>query len=234
LEAIISVEHLSYQYPDGTPALHDITFNLMPGEKVALIGANGAGKSSLLYQLNGILNGQGSVRVAGLEVKKPNLPRIRALVGLVFQDPDDQLFSPTVFEDVAFGPIHQGFNKEEVRRKVEEALATVKLPELSGRSPFHLSGGEKKRVAIATVLSMQPEILVLDEPTEGLDPRSRRELIDFLAELPQTMLIATHDLALAAQLTPRTLVLNQGTLVRDGETAGILADGDFLLENGLR
>ena len=234
MEAAITVEHLTFQYPDGTPALDDINFTLMPGEKVALIGPNGAGKSSLLYHLNGILSGQGSLRVAGLEVKKQNLPRIRALVGLVFQDPDDQLFSPTVYEDVAFEPIHQGFSREAVKEKVENALKTVQLPGFEDRVPYHLSGGEKKRVAIATVLSMQPEILMLDEPTEGLDPRSRRELITFLAELPQTMLIATHDLALAAQLTPGTLVLNQGKLVRDDSSTKILADAHFLLENRLR
>lgn len=234
MDAIITVEHLSFDYPDGKQALDDVSFAIMPGEKVSLIGPNGAGKSSLLYHLNGILTGKGNIQVAGLEVNKKNKGKIRALVGLVFQDPDDQLFSPTVYEDVAYGPIHQGASKDETRQKVEKALQTVHLPGFEERVPYHLSGGEKKRIAIATVLSMQPEILVLDEPTEGLDPRSRRELITFLAELPQTMLIASHDLPLAAQLTSRTIVLNEGRLVADGPSAAILADERLLLENGLR
>lgn len=234
VDPIIAVEHLSFAYPDGKKALDDVSFTIMCREKVSLIGPNGAGKSSLLYHLNGILTGKGSIYVAGLEVNKKNMGTLRARVGLVFQDPDDQLFSPTVYEDVAYGPIHQGYGKEEVRQKVEKALETVHLPGFQERVPYHLSGGEKKRIAIATVLSMQPEILVLDEPMEGLDPRSRRELIAFLAELPQTMLIATHDLPLAAQLTGRTIVLKEGRLVADGPSEAILADEPLLMENGLR
>ena len=234
MEHIIEISHLSYNYPDGKSALHDISLKVAPGEKIALIGANGAGKSTLLLHLNGILEGSGRVLINGMEVNKHNMGQIRASVGIVFQNPDDQLFSPTVFEDVAYGPIYQGFDKKTVQRKVEDALAAVHMAEYADRNPYHLSSGEKKRIAIATVLSMQPQILVLDEPTAGLDPRARRELIELMQELPQTILIATHDLPLAEQLTPRTILLNQGTIAADGQTASILTDQNLLEANGLR
>lgn len=234
MEHIIEISGLSYNYPDGKSALHDISLKVAPGEKIALIGANGAGKSTLLLHLNGILEGSGRVLIGKMEVNKQNMGQIRASVGLVFQNPDDQLFSPSVFEDVAYGPIYQGFDKKTVQGKVEDALAAVHMAEYADRSPYHLSSGEKKRIAIATVLSMQPQILVLDEPTAGLDPRARRELIELMQELPQTILIATHDLPLAEQLTPRTILLNQGTIAADGQTASILNDQGLLEANGLR
>ncbi|TAH53848.1 MAG: ATP-binding cassette domain-containing protein [Chloroflexota bacterium] len=229
----IDVENLIFKYPDGTHALDGISFHIAPGEKVALVGPNGAGKSTLILHLNGILQGQGMVRVAGLEVIEKNFARVRAAVGLVFQDPDDQLFSPTVFDDVAFGPIYQGLSEAEVRTRVSTALHAVQMQDFAPRVSHHLSVGQKKRISIATVLSMQPEILVLDEPTAGLDPRGRRELIQLLRELPQTMLIATHDLHMVAELLPRTLVMDNGRIAADGNTLALLNDDALLRAHGL-
>ncbi len=229
----IEIRELVFKYPDGARALDGVNFYIAPGEKVALVGPNGAGKSTLLLHLNGILRGEGSVRVAGMEITPSNLLKIRAAVGLVFQDPDDQLFSPTVFDDVAFGPLYQGLPEAQVRARVAEALAAVRMQDYAARVSHHLSVGQKKRIAIATALSMQPEILVLDEPTAGLDPRARRDLIHLLRELPQTMLIATHDLRMVAELLPRTLVLDQGRIVKDDATRVILGDEDLLRAHGL-
>jgi cobalt/nickel transport system ATP-binding protein len=231
--SMIQIEQLAYSYPDGKNALRNINLLVEAGEKIALVGANGAGKSTLLLHLNGILIGQGRICIDGQELNKQTLGRIRAMVGVVFQNPDDQLFSPTVFEDVAFGLIYQGLQPEVVAERVGQALAAVHMQGYERRNPFHLSGGEKKRIAIATVLSMQPQVLVFDEPTAGLDPRARRELIDLLQELPQTMLIATHDLAMVAQLTTRTVVLNAGQITADGPSIDILENNPLLLENGL-
>lgn len=234
MEAIIEINHLNFSYPDGKQALNEISLRVMPGEKIALVGANGAGKSTLLMHLNGIYEGNGEIIIQGLEVKKANFGKVRALVGVVFQNPDDQLFSPTVYEDVAYGPIYQGLDKTTVKERVRQALESVHMADYAERNPYHLSGGEKKRIAIATVLSMQPEILVFDEPTAGLDPRARRELIELLHELPQTMLIATHDLGMVNMLTPRTVLLNRGKIIADGVTASILGDDDLLKLNGLQ
>jgi len=233
MESCIEIDSLSFAYPDGRSALRDVSLGVRPGEKVALVGPNGAGKSTLLLHLNGILRGEGTVRVMGQEVVEPHLARIRGQVGLVFQDPDDQLFSPTVFEDVAFGPLYAGLPEEEIRRRVAWALAQVELEGYAERVSHHLSLGEKKRAAIASVLSMQPEILVLDEPTSGLDPRTRRRLVGLLHELPQTMLVATHDMQLVAQVFPRTVVLDGGWVVADGPTGELLADERLLEAHGL-
>jgi cobalt/nickel transport system ATP-binding protein len=229
----LEIEHLSFSYPDGHPALRDVTLSIGPGEKVALVGPNGAGKSTLILHMNGILTGQGVVKVCGMEVKEGNLGRVRAAVGLVFQSPDDQLFSPTVFEDVAFGPIYQGLPYAEVKARVAHALAAVHMEDYAQRVSHHLSVGEKKRIAIATVLSMQPEILVLDEPSAGLDPRARRGLINLLRELPQTILIATHDLPLVRDLCPRTVIMDGGAVVADARTESILSDETLLNAHGL-
>ena len=211
-----------------------MTLSIAPGEKVALVGPNGAGKSTLMLHCNGILSAHsGVVRVSGQAVRPENLGRVRAAVGLVFQDPDDQLFSPTVFEDVAFGPLHMGLPAAEVRQRVARALMAVGMSDFADRVSHHLSVGEKKRLTIATVLSMEPEILVLDEPSAGLDPRARRGLINLLQLLPQTMLISTHDLALVQETFPRTVVLDQGRIVGDGPTAAILSDEALLLAHGL-
>jgi cobalt/nickel transport system ATP-binding protein len=229
----IEFHDLSFQYPDGTPALRGVSLTIQPGEKVALVGPNGAGKSTLMLHLNGILRGQGQVKVGGVIVEERNLGKVRAAVGMVFQDPDDQLFSPTVFEDVAFGPLYMGLPEADVRRRTAQALAAVAMPGYAKRVSHHLSLGEKKRIAIATVLSMRPEILVLDEPSAGLDPRSRRGLIHLLQELPQTMLVATHDLRLVAEVASRTLVMDGGQIVADGPTTRVLQDQALLEAHGL-
>jgi cobalt/nickel transport system ATP-binding protein len=197
------------------------------------VGPNGAGKSTLMLHLNGILTGKGGLTVAGLPFNKQNLPLIRAAVGLVFQNPDDQLFSPTVFEDVAFGPLHMGLPEAEVRSRVAEALEAVRMSAYAERLSHHLSVGEKKRIAIATVLSMRPKILILDEPSAGLDPRARRTLINLLRDLPITMLVSTHDLTLVKELFPRTIIMDGGEIVADGLTADLLADVPLLEAHGL-
>lgn len=233
-DAVLHAHDLVFTYPNGSTALRGVTVHIRRGEKVALVGPNGAGKSTLLLHFNGILQPQaGRIWVDGLEVIPKHLGEIRARVGLVFQDPDDQLFSPTVFEDVAFGPLHMGLSEEEVRKRVQEALAAVGLEGREHRAPFHLSGGEKKRAAIATVLAMRPSILVLDEPTAGLDPRGRRALIQTLCDLPVTMLIATHDMRLAAELCSRTLVMDEGRIVAEGPTLTLLRDEALLEAHGL-
>ncbi len=229
----IEIENLSYRYPDGHAALRGVSLVISPREKVALVGPNGAGKSTLMLHLNGIFRGQGNVRVCGLDMSDGNLGKIRASVGLVFQDPDDQLFSPTVFEDVAFGPLYMGLPEAEVRRCVDTALAAVQMSGYRERVSHHLSVGEKKRIAIATVLSMQPEILVLDEPTAGLDPRARRGFIHLLRELPQTMLVSTHDMRLVAELFLRTVVMDGGQIVADDSTETVLNDAALLEAHGL-
>jgi cobalt/nickel transport system ATP-binding protein len=229
----IEVEHLSFSYPDGHPALQDVCLTLAPGEKAALVGPNGAGKSTLILHLNGILSGEGSVRVCGMPVEPKNLGRVRAAVGLVFQNPDDQLFSPTVFEDVAFGPLYQGLPAAQVERRVQEALAAVGMEAYAGRVSHHLSAGEKKRIAIATVLAMQPEVLVLDEPTAGLDPRARRALIHLLRDLPMTMLVSSHDLAMVQEILPRIIILDEGRVVADDRTARLMNESSLLEAHGL-
>ncbi len=230
----IEVTNLSFSYPDGHVALTDVSLSIKPGEKVALVGPNGAGKSTLILHLNGILSGQaGNVQVCGLKADKENLGRLRAMVGLVFQSPDDQLFSPTVFDDVAFGPLYQGLPLDEVQTRVEAALKAVQMQDYLQRVSHHLSAGEKKRIAIATVLSMRPEVLVLDEPTAGLDPRSRRSLITLLGELPMTMLVSSHDMLMVSELFPRMVIMNEGHIVADGLTDELMNDIEMLEAHGL-
>ena len=231
--SVLRVENLDFSYPDGHVALRDVSLEVQRGEKAALVGPNGAGKSTLMLHLNGILDGEGRIEVAGLPVTKSNLPVIRARVGLVFQNPDDQLFSPTVFEDVAFGPLHMGLPEEEVRQRVTRALGQVGMSEYAGRLSHHLSVGEKKRISIATVLSMDPDILLLDEPSAGLDPRARRNLITLLRDLPLTMLISTHDMLMVHELFPRMIIMDQGRIVADGPTDLLMNDVALLETHGL-
>ena len=230
---IIRVADLQFSYPDGHKALRGVSFTLCEGDKAALVGPNGAGKSTLMLQLNGILEGQGEVEIDNLRLSRDNLPVIRALVGLVFQNPDDQLFSPTVFEDVAFGPLHMGLPEGEVIQRVDAALESVRMSAYRDRLSHHLSVGEKRRIAIATVLSMRPKILVLDEPSAGLDPRARRTLINLLRDLPITMLVSTHDMRLVEELLPRTIVMDEGLIAADGITKEILGNEKFLNAHGL-
>jgi cobalt/nickel transport system ATP-binding protein len=231
---VLAVHDLHYSYHDGHTALRGVSFSMCPGDKVALVGPNGAGKSTLMLHLNGILTGRsGDVTVGDKRLSRDNLPAIRAMVGLVFQNPDDQLFSPTVFEDVAFGPLHMGLPKDKVEKRVTAALEAVRMSAYRDRLSHHLSVGEKKRIAIATVLSMDPQILVLDEPSAGLDPRARRTLINLLRELPITMLVSTHDMRLVEELFPRTIVMDEGLIVADGRTKEILQNEKFLNEHGL-
>jgi len=229
----IEVSQLSFGYPDGRQALQGINLSIAPGEKVALVGPNGAGKSTLLLHLAGILRGQGEVRVSSVPVSDETMSTIRSAVGLVFQDPDDQLFSASVYEDVAFGPRYMGLNEVDVAERVGTALQAVGMVGAGSRVPYHLSGGEKKRVAMATVLSMDPEILILDEPTLGLDPRGRRDIVTLLHQLPQTMLVSTHDMRLVKELFPRMVVIDEGRIVADGPTDELIHDPAAMEEHGL-
>jgi cobalt/nickel transport system ATP-binding protein len=230
----LEVRALAYTYPDGHQALFDCGVAIERGERVALLGPNGAGKTTLVLHLNGVLKPSvGSVFVGGLEVKKENLREVRRRVGIVFQDPDDQLFMPTVFEDVAFGPRNLGLSSEETDVRVKAALSAVGMEDYSDRPPHHLSFGQRRRVAVATVLAMEPEILVLDEPTSNLDPASRRELAEILKSLDLTMLMVSHDLPYALELCPRSLLMNEGTLVADGRTRDILSDKALMSANRL-
>jgi cobalt/nickel transport system ATP-binding protein len=230
----VTTEHLHFRYPDGFEALKGLDLAIVAGEKVALVGPNGAGKSTLLLHFNGIHEAtHGTVRIGESVVDRSSVRRIRAVVGLVFQDPDDQLFSPTVFEDVAFGPLHMGVDESEIHGRVERALAAVGMSGFERRMPHRLSLGQRKRIALATVLSMDPGILVFDEPSAGLDPRGRRELIGVLRGLPQTMIVSTHDMRLVADVFPRMVVMDDGRIVADGPTDAILGDDRLLEAHGL-
>jgi cobalt/nickel transport system ATP-binding protein len=221
----LDVRGLAYAYPDGHQALFGVDLHVHPGERVALLGPNGAGKTTLVLHLNGILTaGAGSVAVSGLPVTKENLREIRRRVGVVFQDPDDQLFLGTVRQDVAFGPANLGVKGEALERRVMESLDRVGMADFAGRPPHHLSFGQRRRVAVATVLAMEPEILVLDEPSSNLDPASRRELAEILRSLDVTVLMVTHDLPYAFELCPRSVVLSDGVVVADGATFDVLTD----------
>ncbi|HET7763283.1 MAG TPA: ABC transporter ATP-binding protein [Phycicoccus sp.] len=231
---VLDLRQVAYAYPGGHQALYGVDLHVHPGERVALLGPNGAGKTTLVLHLNGILTpGHGSVRVSGLPVTPENLLEVRRRVGIVFQDPDDQLFMPTVRDDVAFGPANLGLRGAELDARVTEALAAVEVGDLADRAPHHLSFGQRRRVAIATVLAMRPEILVLDEPSSNLDPASRRELADILRSLDVTILMVTHDLPYAVELCDRSVVLSEGTIVRDGPTREVLADGGFMARHRL-
>ena len=227
-------DNVHYRYPNGYEALCGVSFRITHGEKVALVGANGAGKSTLLLHTNGLLMpSQGEVVMGGITLTRRTLPLVRQSVGLVFQDSDNQLFMPTVEEDVAFGPANMRLEPEEIRRRVTEALDAVGALDLREASPFRLSGGQKKRVAIATVLAMEPSVLVMDEPTSNLDPRARRQIIDLIRRFGHTTLIATHDMEMVLDLCDRTIVMKQGRIVADGSTRHVFGDLALLEECGL-
>jgi cobalt transport protein ATP-binding subunit len=233
----LAIEKLAYRYPDGTVALRELSFQIMPGECVGLLGPNGSGKSTLLLHLNGILpekpGSTGTVSVQGKPIAAANLEEIRRQVGLLFQDPDDQLFCATVEEDVAFGPGQLGLTKEVVAERVRHALAQVRLTGYEHRTPYHLSQGEKRRACLAGVMACEPSILVLDEPTSGLDPRGRREFMALLREVPATKLIATHDLEMVVEMCPRSIILDGGRVVADGPTLELLDNEELMLAHGL-
>jgi len=225
---------LAYAYPDGYQALYGVDLTIHPGERVAALGPNGAGKTTLVLHLNGILaGGHGTVTVAGMMVTPAHLREIRRRVGIVFQDPDDQLFMPTVREDVAFGPANLGLRGDELGARVRHALDRVGMLDYLDRPPHHLSFGQRRRVAVATVLAMCPEILVLDEPSSNLDPASRRELADILLDLELTTLMVTHDLPYALELCPRAVILDHGVIVASGPTHDLLCDDDLLRRHRL-
>ncbi|MBV8896637.1 MAG: ABC transporter ATP-binding protein [Acidobacteriaceae bacterium] len=217
MAALVEIHNLSYSHPDGTKALADINLTLAEGENLVLLGPNGSGKTTLLLQLNGTLTGSGEVTVAGLSVTKQNLTEIRRRVGIVFQESDEQLFMPTVLEDVMFGPLNLGLTHTVAEQRAREALAAVGIEtELLGRAPFHLSAGEKRRVALAGVLVMEPQLLLLDEPTTALDPPGQRALLKLLNSFPQTKIIATHDVHFASAISRRAVFLERGRIVGDG------------------
>lgn len=231
---IVEAAGLSYTYPDSTCGIQDIRFRITHGESVAVVGANGAGKSTLLLHLNGYLTPvTGTVRIGDYPLTKQNLKAVRRTVGMVFQDPDDQLFMPTVFDDVAFGPLNLGLLDDEVEKRVLQSLERVNAAHLRTRNPWKLSGGEKRAVAIATVLAMLPDILVMDEPSSNLDPLARQRLIDLLKTFEHTKIIATHDLDLAMDVCERTIVLHEGHITADGPTSKIFQDKSLLAASGL-
>jgi cobalt/nickel transport system ATP-binding protein len=231
---LVEVKDLAFAYPDGTEALKGVSFRITHGECVAVIGGNGAGKSTLLQHLNGYLMPQrGEVRVGDFSLTAETAAAVRRSVGMVFQDPDDQLFMPTVFEDVVFGPLHLGMKPREAEERAQEALERVGMLHLKDRPPYKLSAGEKRAVAIATVLSGVPDVLVMDEPSSNLDPRGRRRLMELLRSFEHTRIIATHDLELVVELCPRVIVLDGGRVMADGPTADILGDEALMLKHGL-
>ena len=233
MSCAIHARGLRFRYPNGVVGLDGVDLHVRHGERVAVLGPNGAGKTTLMLQLNGLLRGEGELEVAGLRVGDGDLRDLRAAVGLVFQDPDDQLFMPTVAEDVAFGPLNLGLDHDAVHERVDRALAAVRMAGIADRAPHQLSLGQRRRVAIATVLAMRPRLLVLDEPSANLDPRARRELLEILDAIDRTMLIVTHDLPFAAQLCDRAVLLSGGHVVADGPCAEVLADELLLAAHDL-
>ena len=233
-EYAVRITRLSYSYPDGCKALEGIDLDVRVGERVGIVGPSGAGKSTLLLHLNGVLTGTGLIRIMGLPMEQKNLRQIRKHVGLVFQDPNDQLFCPTVYEDVSFGPINLGVTEQEVPSRVEKSLLDAGLDQsMRSRTSHHLSLGERKRVALASVLAMDPAILALDEPMSNLDPRNRRHLIELIAGLPATLILATHEMELVVALCQRTVVMDRGRIWADGNTRDLLSNADLMNNHGL-
>jgi energy-coupling factor transporter ATP-binding protein EcfA2 len=229
----IEIDSFSYKYPDGTIALSEITLNIEHNQKVALLGPNGAGKSTLLLAMAGFVKGSGKVLIDGLEINSKNLKKIRGTIGCCLENPDDQLFMPTLFDDVAFGPLNMGLSPEQVKKRVAEALETVGLSEMADKAPHHLSAGQKRAAAIATILSMSPKIITLDEPDSSLDPRNRNNLIKLLRDLPQTLIIATCNMNFAAALAERAVLLDEGRIVADGDAKKIMSDSQLMTAHGL-
>ena len=229
----IEIINFSYGYPDGTAALSDITLSIEHGQKVVLIGPNGAGKSTLLLVMAGFVKGTGKVLVDGLEINRKNLRKIRASLGSCLENPDDQLFMPTLFDDVAFGPLNMGLEPDQVKARVAEALETVGLAKMADKAPHHLSAGQKRAAAIATVLAMQPKIITLDEPDGSLDPRNRNHLMKLLSSLSQTLIIATCNMTFAAGLADRAVLIDKGRIIADGDAKEIMSDSDLMTEHGL-
>ncbi len=234
MKKVIEISDLRYSYPDGKIALENINLDIFEGESVGIVGANGAGKTTLILHINGIIrNNNGNIKVVDMEMTDKNVRKIRSKVGLVFQNPEDQLFSPTVFEDVSFGPLNMKLPADEVVKRTTNALEMVEMSGFENRSSHHLSEGEKKRISIATVLSMNPEILVLDEPTSNLDPKHRRELINLLKKINKTIIIVSHDLEAMLELCNRTVLMNKGKIIKDGKTQELMSDKKLMEENYL-
>jgi cobalt/nickel transport system ATP-binding protein len=229
----IEIINFSYGYPDGTAALSDVTLGIEHGRKVVLIGPNGAGKSTLLLVMAGFIKGTGQVFVDGLEINKKNLKKIRTSLGSCLENPDDQLFMPTLFDDVAFGPLNMGLEPDQVKARVAEALETVGLAGMAEKAPHHLSAGQKRAAAIATILAMRPKIITLDEPDGSLDPRHRNNLTKLLGSLSQTLIIATCNMRFAAALADRAVLIDDGRIIADGEAKKIMADSELMTEHGL-
>lgn len=232
MEEIIKISNLNFTYPDGKQVLNDINLNIYENESVGIIGPNGAGKTTLLLHLLGILRGEGEINVLGMSMNDGNLKKIRNKISLVFQDPNDQLFTPTVFDDVAFGPLNLGISKDIIEQKVKESLNKVGMSGFEERFPHHLSFGEKKRISIATVLAMEVEILLLDEPSSNLDPKARRQLINLLNNLKITKIIAANDLKLASEVCKRVILLDEGKIVAGGNTKDILNNKSLMERYG--
>jgi len=230
----LEISNLTYEYPDGYKALNEISFDLEEGDSLGILGPNGAGKTTLILHLNGILGEMdGSIKLNNLEFVEDNLAEIRKTVGVVFQDPDDQLFMPTVLEDVMFGPKNFGFSEEASRENAEEALKMVGMNDYQEKAPHHLSFGQKRKVAIASVLASKPQLLVLDEPSSNLDPSSRRELIDILLSLEISIVLVTHDLPMALEICPKSIVVNSGLITENGKTKDLLTNNKVMRENRL-
>jgi cobalt/nickel transport system ATP-binding protein len=233
-EYAVRIIRLNYTYPDGTRALEKIDLDVLPGQRLAIVGPSGAGKSTLLLHLNGVLRGTGSIQIMKKNLDESNLQEIRKQVGLLFQDPNDQLFCPTVYEDIAFGPLNLAVPPDEIQRRVDKALSDAGLDKsIRSRSSHHLSLGERRRVSLASVLAMEPAILGMDEPTSNLDPRNRRHLIEVISSLNATLIIATHDLELVLDVCPRTVLMDQGKIWADGETRAMLSDSRLMEAHGL-
>ena len=234
---IISVQNISFRYPDGKKALENVSFEVYQGESVALIGPNGAGKSTLLLHLNGSMgipdDKRAKIKIDEIDLTSNNLKEIRKNVGIVFQNPDDQLFMPSVFDDVAFGPINLGYPDNLIREKVTKSLEAVGLANFEKRTSYHLSYGEKKLVSIATIISMDPKLVVLDEPTNGLDPRGKKKIMHILKNMTITKVIATHDLEMAYELCDRAILINEGKIIAIGNVSDIIENEQLMLENGL-